>query len=138
MFESNPSDDRFDRLEALIEAQSRKLRDEIAVVGTVLGGRVDGVQRGVDCMSGRVDGVQAGIDKLGVRLDNIDHHVRIIAEGHGALLDHIVEIRGGIERLEAGQTSLVLRVSAVESRVTCVGKIQNVILTELRGLAAGR
>lgn len=70
--------------------------------------------------------------------EDLKSQVKLIAEDHSVLADHIVDVKGGLERLEAGQTALVLRVAAVESRVTDVEKIQKVVLAEVRGLAARR
>ena len=42
--------------------------------------------------------------------------VQLVAEGHGALVESLAHVNDGIERLEAGQTSLALRTSAIESR----------------------
>lgn len=68
--------------------------------------------------------------------EDMKSQVKLIAEGHSVLAEHIVEVRGGIERLEAGQTNLVLRVSVVEARVTDVERTQKVMLAEVRSLAA--
>ena len=107
----NSFDERFDRLETLINAQGTKLN-------------------GLD---GRITDES---NKLGIRLDTVAHHVQVIAEGHSALAKDIGEMKGGIERLQAGQTNLGLRMLAVELRVTDVEKTQKIVLTEIRGLAA--
>ena len=68
--------------------------------------------------------------------EDMKGQVKLIAEGHSVLAEHIVDVKGGIERLETGQADLVLRVSAVESRMSSVAQLQRVVLTEVRGLAA--
>ena len=112
--ERDSTDERFDRLEALIKAESadtrKQLRDEITLSGA----------------------------KLGVRVDALHEQVKVIAEGHDGFVGHILDMKGGIERLKAGQASLVLRVSAVESRVTDVERTQKIVLAEVRSLAARR
>ena len=115
-------DERFDRLETLINAQ-----------GTRLDGRIDKVEGRFDKLDARITDET---NKLGIRLDTVAHHVQVIAEGHGALAKDIGEMKGGIERLQAGQTNLGLRMLAVELRVTDVDKTQKIVLTEIRGLAA--
>ena len=119
------SDDRFDKLEALIETQGTKLGGLIAEQGNKLEGRISRLEAQV---------AEQG-NKLGARIDTLHSQVGLVAEGHAALVDHIVEMKGGIERLEAGQTGLVLRMSAVEWRVTEVERTQKVVLAEVRGLA---
>src|SRR5213080_1342103 len=118
----NSFDERFDRLETLINAQ-----------GTRLEGRIDKVESRFDKLDARITDET---NKLGIRLDAVAHQVRVIAEGHGALATNIAEMKGGIERLQAGQTNLGLRMLAVELRVTDVDKTQKIVLTEIRGLAA--
>src|SRR5712691_10423636 len=115
MAEHNSFDERFDRLETLINAQ-----------GATFEGRFDKLDARITDET----------NKLGIRLDTVAHHVQVIAEGHGALAKDIGEMKGGIERLQAGQTNLGLRMLAVELRVTDVEKTQKIVLTEIRGLAA--
>ena len=62
--------------------------------------------------------------------------VKLITEDHTILNAYIVDMRSGIERLEASQTSLALRVSVVESRVTDIEKTQKIMLAKVRSLAA--
>ena len=122
MAEHNSFDERFDRLETLINAQ-----------GTRLEGRIDKVESRFDKLDARITDET---NKLDIRLDAVARQVKVIAEGHGALATNIAEMKGGIERLQAGQTNLGLRMLAVELRVTDVEKTQTIVLTEIRGLAA--
>ena len=89
-------------------------------------------------------------NRLGVRIDVLTDQVKVIAEGHGVLLGHIEDMKQGIGRLESCQqrfdlrmlsaesrlTSVESRLSGVEGRVIGVERIQHVVLTEVRGLAA--
>jgi hypothetical protein len=100
-------DARFGKLEALIKSDGAGTRHEIKVAA----------------------------DEIKVQVEDLHDQIKVVAEGHSALIEHIVEVKGGIERLEAGQGRLELHVCAVESRVTRVEKIQKVALTEVRGLA---
>ena len=122
MAEHNSFDERFDRLETLINAQ-----------GTRLEGRFDKVEGRFDKLDARITDET---NKLGIRLDAVAQQVKVIAEGHGALATNIAEMKGGIERLQAGQTNLGLRMLAVELRVTDFEQTQKIVLTEIRGLAA--
>jgi hypothetical protein len=87
---------RFDRLEALIRSQIGGLRAEM---GSELGG------------------VKAELRGVNVRLDSLHSQIKIVAEGHGALVDNITDVKAGIARLEKGQDHLQLRMIAVESRL---------------------
>src|SRR5207253_244241 len=153
MAEHNSFDERFDRLETLINAQGATFEgrfdkfdgrvdqldsrfdkfdgrvDQLDSRFDKLDGRVDQIDSRFDKLDGRVDKVDGRFDKvegqintLGIRLDTVAHHVKLIAEGHGALATNIAEMKGGIERLQAGQTNLGLRMLAVELRVTDVDK----------------
>ena len=151
-------DERFDRLETLINAQGTRLDGRIDKVEgrfdkldaritdetNKLGIRLDAVAHQVQVIAedhgAKLDGLDARFtdesNKLGIRLDTVAHHVQVIAEGHGALAKDVAQMKGGIERLQAGQTNLGLRMLAVELRVTDVEKTQKIVLTEIRGLAA--
>jgi hypothetical protein len=70
--------------------------------------------------------------------EDLKSHVKLTAEGHSVLAEHVVEVKDGIETLEAGQGQLVLRIQAVESRVFDLEKTEKVVLSEVRLLAAKR
>src|SRR5437762_12718324 len=73
MAEHNSFDERFDRLETLINAQ-----------GTRLEGRFDKVEGRFDKLDARITDET---NRLGIRLDAVAHQVQVIAEDHGAKLD---------------------------------------------------
>lgn len=111
---AEPWDEGFDRLESLInqlgirvgqiDADLKQVDTRVVQVGTDL--EQLGTQVGTD------------LNQLGIRIDTVHGHVKLAAEGHSVLVAHVVDIKGGIERLEAGQIGLGLRMSAVESRLT--------------------
>ena len=137
-------DARFVKLEELIKSESaatrKQFRDEIGLEGANIRKelRAEIALEGASTRKELRDEITFSSSKLSVRLDAIQEHVKLIAEGHSVLVGHIVDMKGGIQRLEAGQTSLVLRVSAVESWVGDVERTQKVVLAEVRGLAARR
>jgi hypothetical protein len=94
------------------------------------------VQSDGDRTREQVDGLQTEVSGLRIRVDNFHEQVKLVAEWHGVLMSHIVDIKNVVERLEAGQTSFVVRVSVVESRVIDADKTQKVMLAEVRRLAA--
>jgi hypothetical protein len=120
-------------------ANTRKeLRDELALEGanTRKELRDEIAAEGASTRKQLREEIALSASKLGARMDTLQEQMKIVAEGHSVLVGHIVDMKGGIERLEAGQTSLVLRVSAVESRVTDIERTQKVVLAEVKGLAA--
>lgn len=64
-----------------------------------------------------VGGLKTEVGGLNVRLDTLHSQIKIVAEGHGALVDNIEDVKAGIARLETGQDHLQLRMIAVESRL---------------------
>lgn len=66
--------------------------------------------------------------------EDLKGQIKLIAEGHSALTDHINDVKGGIESLEAGQSQLDLRMLSLESRQGRVERVQKVVLTEIRVL----
>jgi hypothetical protein len=62
----------------------------------------------------------------------------LLESGHGRLVESIAEVKDAFDRLEAGQASLVVRTTAIESRVTDVERTQRILLPEVRRLAARR
>jgi hypothetical protein len=104
---NQPNDNnRFDRLEALIRSQIGGLRAEIGGLKSEVGG-----------LSGEVGGLKGEVSGLSVRVDGLHAQIKIVAEGHGALVDNITDVKAGIARLEKGQDHLQLRMIAVESRL---------------------
>lgn len=100
------SDDRFERLEALIKADGVETRQQVAQVQASL------------------EAVKATVAKVYVRVEDLHGQIKLIGEGHSALTDHIIEVKGGIERLEAGQGQLDLRMRSLESRQGRLERVQ--------------
>ena len=137
-------DDRFDRLEALIRSELGGLRAEMvselggvkAELGEVKGdvgglkaavGGLKGEMGEVTAELGEVKGdvrelkadvreVKVHVDAVYTRVDALHDQIKFVAEGHRSLTDHIVDVKKGMKRLEAGQGRLELRMLAVESR----------------------
>jgi archaellum component FlaC len=128
MNNNQPNDNtRFDRLEALIRSQVGGLRAEVNGLKDELGGlkgelggltfALGDVKDEVGGLKDEVGGLTAEVSGLNVRLDTLHGQIKIVAEGHRALVDNITDVKGGIGRLEAGQDHLQLRMIAVESRL---------------------
>lgn len=131
-------DSRFDALEALIrsevgavKAEVGELRAEmvnelggvkaeVAGLKTDLGGlktEVGGLMAATGGLKAELGDVTAEVRGLSVRLDAMHGQIKIVAEGYGALVDTITDVKNGMQRLEAGQDHLALRMIAVESRL---------------------
>jgi len=64
-----------------------------------------------------VSGLRNEVSGLNVRVDGLHGLIKLVAEGHGVLVDNIDDVKAGIARLEVGQEHLALRMTAVESRL---------------------
>lgn len=149
-------DGRFNQVDGRLEKVDGRL-DGIDGRLNRMDARFDGIDGRLDRMDARFDGIDgklvegdARFQKLealiiseGVRTrqhldvvaEDLKGQIKLLAEGHSALADHIVEVKGGIERLEAGQGQLDLRMRSLESRQGRLERVQKVVLTEVRGLA---
>ena len=103
-------DSRFDRLEALIRSQVGGLRAEVGGLRTEMVNELGGLKT-------EVGGLKVEVSGLSVRVDGLHGLIKLVAEGHGALVDNITDVKAGIARLEKGQDHLQLRMIAVESRL---------------------
>src|SRR5437016_3086632 len=100
-----PADKRFDKLEALIQSQSTRLEGVIQSESSRLEGLIQSqgttlearIQSDGDKTRKELrDEMAIADNKLGVRVDALHHQIKLVAEGHTALRDHIVEIKDGI------------------------------------------
>ena len=128
------NDKRFDRLEALIKAEVGGLKGDVgglkgdvgglrAQVKAEIGGlrgemvrELGGVKDELGSVKDELGSVTAEVRKLNIRVDTLHSQIKLVAEGHDALVDHITDVRKGIERLETGQDRLELRMLACKSR----------------------
>jgi len=62
--------------------------------------------------------------------------IKIVAQGHSALTESMVDLKQGFARLEAGQSRLELLQLALESQQTQLEKSQKVLLGVVRLLAS--
>jgi chromosome segregation ATPase len=92
MLDMNGSDERFDRLEALIRSEAAETREYVDL-------RFGEARRHFDVLA-----------------DDLREKIGYLAEGCDSLRSDVTELKGGVARLEVGQERLEVRQSALEYR----------------------
>jgi archaellum component FlaC len=148
-------DERFDRVDARfadVDARFDRVDARFADVDA----RFDSVDARFNEVDARFDSVDARFKDVDARFDDIRQlileeggrtrthfdavaegmrdKVKVIAEGHAALIEHHTVTDSRLQRLESGQDRIEVRILAVESRIGGVEKTQKIVLTEVRGL----